>query len=188
MAITIPTTEPTTLRAGTSWTWRRDDLSADYPPAEWTLLYAFRSPAAHFDLTATGDATGYLIQTAPAVTAAKTAGEYTWYAFLQQSIADVVTSRVEIGSGTCTIAPDTTLAAAHDSRTVLQRILAAIDAVLLDRATNAELDLISAQSGDSGMTRDRAALMEWRDKIVVEIAREARSGGYGPSALRVRFR
>ena len=53
MAASIPTTEPTSLRAGNTWQWRREDLS-DYPASTWTLTYHFRNRTSHFDVVASG--------------------------------------------------------------------------------------------------------------------------------------
>ena len=51
MAQSIPTTEPTRLRAGDTWQWRREDLS-DYPATAWTLTYWFRNSTDHLDVSA----------------------------------------------------------------------------------------------------------------------------------------
>src|SRR5574340_527910 len=50
MAYTAPTNEPSALRAGDTWSWRREDLG-DYPASSWTLKYYFRNSSAKFDAT-----------------------------------------------------------------------------------------------------------------------------------------
>ena len=78
MSADIPTTEPTSLRAGDTWAWRREDLS-DYPASGWTLVYYFRNATAYFDITASADGDAYAVSVAKASTG-KTPGWYDWVA------------------------------------------------------------------------------------------------------------
>src|SRR5574340_367386 len=77
MAYTAPTNEPSALRAGDTWSWRREDLG-DYPASSWTLKYYFRNSSAKFDATATADGDDFEVTVAKATTAGYTVGWYDW--------------------------------------------------------------------------------------------------------------
>lgn len=169
-----PITPPTTLRAGTSWSWTL--TLPDY--TGWSAVCAFRSAAAHFDVAATVDGDTFTFTASPADNGAYAPGDYTAYMFVEQYDGETLTDRVELASAPVTILPNVALAAAHDSRSTMRRILDAIDAALLNRATGDQLDIIQVQSGDKNIVKDKAALMEWRSRIALEVAREeaAQSG------------
>mgnify|MGYP001139431803 CR=1 FL=1 len=171
-----PITLPSQLRAGTSWRWTL--TLPDY--AGWSLVCAFRSATAHFDVAATVDGDVFTFTASPAVNGAYAPGDYTAYLFAEQYDGDTLTDRVELASAPVTLLPNVALAAAHDARSTLRRVLDAIDAALLNRATGDQLDIIQIQSGDKNIVKDKAALMEWRSKIALEVAREeAAAAGRG---------
>ena len=68
MTATIPTTEPTELRVGDTWQWKREDLSSDYPATSWTLTYYFRNATAYFNVVATADGVHFEVTVAKATT------------------------------------------------------------------------------------------------------------------------
>ena len=53
--------EPTKLRAGATWQWRRDDLSGDYPAGVWTLTYYCKGVDDAFNITAVADGTNFSV-------------------------------------------------------------------------------------------------------------------------------
>lgn len=188
MALTVPTTEPTALRAGDTWRWRREDL-ADYPPAEWTLTYHFRNAAAHFDLTASADGDAYAVTVSPVTSIAITPGTYDWYAFATKTEDDVVVDRAEVASGRIEIRPNVGAAAAFDGRTWARRMLDATERALEGRATRDELDMIHVQLQGRGLTRTEAGLRTWLSWLRSEVRREelAASGRRVNPRLVVRF-
>ncbi len=66
--------EPLEIAAGTTWSWRRDDIG-NYPASlGWSLNYYLRSASARIDIEAAGDGMGYLVNLAAATTAGFQAG------------------------------------------------------------------------------------------------------------------
>ena len=190
MAATIPTSEPTSARAGDTWTWARTDLT-DYPASAWALVYALRNAAAAIDITATAQPDdSYLISVAPSVTATYTPGRFDWYAHVQQTEdidgTPTVTARHQVASGQIQIQPDISAAVARDTRTWARRLLDAVEAALEARATADEIDLITQTVGDRTLTRDRATLLELRTKLLLEVQRTENTGGR-PQRILVRF-
>lgn len=168
MAATIPTTEPTALRAGDTWQWRREDLS-DYPASAWTLTYYFRTATYKFDVAAAADGDAYAVSVAKATTAVRQAGWYDWEAYVEDAA-----ERHHIGGGRIEIKPNLALDQVHDARGFARKMLDAIEAALLNRATGDQLDLLSTTLGDRGLTRDRSSLIDLRDKFRSEVRAEER--------------
>ena len=76
-----PTQEPDLLVVGDRWMWRRPDLVADYPTADYALTYEFHEDSGgggshKFTITATETSTDYIVEIASATTASYNAGEY----------------------------------------------------------------------------------------------------------------
>lgn len=94
MTRTIPTIEPTTLRAGDSWQWNRTYVN--YPASVWTLTYylygASIVDADGFAATASGDE--HHVRTLPSYSTGFAAGEYT------------LVGRVDDGTDTFTVYED----------------------------------------------------------------------------------
>ena len=181
MADPIQTAEPTALRAGDTWQWRREDLS-DYPASAWRLTYRFRNAASHFDLTATADGEAYAIDLAPASTGNKTAGWYDWTASVEQWTQDatpVCTARHQIGAGRLQVLPYLSNAAAADLRSFARRMVVSIEAALEARASTDQLDLVRAQLGDRLMQRamegDKSLLTQQLEFWEARVAKEDRA-------------
>lgn len=100
LAPTIPTTEPTSLRAGETWAW--DVEVPDFPPSGgWSLRYHFVGPTTfHVDATASGET--YQVRIDAATSGTRTAGEYQWIAQAVQGSDVYPTGR----AGALTIEPD----------------------------------------------------------------------------------
>jgi hypothetical protein len=83
-----PTTEPETLTLGDRWTWKREDLGADYAPASYALSYDARLEGAGsttFSISASESGDDYIVEVASATTAAYTAGTYSWAMYITRS-------------------------------------------------------------------------------------------------------
>jgi hypothetical protein len=154
----------------------------------WSAVCAFRSPSAHFDVAGAPDGESFAFSATVAQTSAYAPGDYTLYLFALQLAGQTVTDRVELASAPVTILPNVALGAAIDTRSTLRKILAAIDATMLGRATDGELDLISTQFGDRSITRDKAALLEYRSRILAEINRDEAGGKSRAVNILTRFR
>lgn len=166
MAYTPPTNEPSELRAGDTWEWRREDLS-DYPAPTWTLSYYFRNAAAKFDITATADGTAFAVSVAKATSAGKTVGWYDWIA-----VVDDGTSRYQVDSGRLEVLPNLATDAVYDARSFARKMLDYIEAALLSRASSDQLDLINAQLEARSITRDKAGMIVLRSQFKREVAAE----------------
>lgn len=160
------TREPSSLRAGTTVRWRREDLT-DYPAPGWVLVYHLRNAGGFIDIAAAADGTAHAVDIDAGTSATYTPGTYTWHAFVSDG-----TDRFEVGHSQVEILPDVTLAAAHDGRVWARKVLDSVEAVLLDRATADQLDLVASVIGDVSMTRDRSALLELRSQLRAEARRE----------------
>ena len=186
MAFSTPTTEPAALRAGDTWTWRRDDLG-DYPASSWTLAYYFRNASAHFDITAAADGNAYLVTVAKATTAPIAAGWYDWIA-----VATSATERYQVDQGRAEVLPDFATAAAHDARTTSRKLLDYVEAMLLGRASSGQIDIIETTLADRGLKRESGGLMKLRSQLASEVAREdaangRKTGGTDRSKLLIRL-
>ena len=162
----IATNEPTALRAGDTWAWRRDDLS-DYPAPTWTLKYYFRNASAKFAVTAAADGSAHAVTVAMATTAVYAAGHYDWIA-----VAESATERYEVDSGRLQVLPNLATDAVYDARTFARKMLEYIEAALLSRATSDQLDLVNAALADRSIARDKAGLMTLRAQFRQEVAAE----------------
>lgn len=173
----VPEGEPVILVAGTTWTWTRSDLGADYPNDTWTLTYAVKAhgTGAAFTITASNSGTDYLVEVASAITAGKSAGQYDWAAFVSSAAG-----RVRVGAGRFRIEVDL-VAATADQRSHAEKMLAAIESVLEGRATkDVEAYTIEGRS----VTRMKVdELLRFRDRYKTEVYAERRAA-LGQSARR----
>lgn len=182
MASTVPTTEPTSLRAGDTWQWRREDLS-DFPASAWTLKYYFRKATAYFDITASADGDNFAVSVAKATTANYPDGDYDWLAVVESA-----TERHEVDRGRLKVLPNLATAAAFDARSFARTMLDAVEAALTSKASTQQLDLVQAALADRSMQYDTAALMTLRGQLLSEVRREdAVRDGYSTTRIVARF-
>jgi hypothetical protein len=182
MGYTVPTTEPTALRAGDTWQWRREDLS-DYPASAWTLKYYFRNASAFFDVTAAADGNAFAVSVPKATTAGYTVGDYDWVAVVESA-----TERYQIDAGLLAVERNLATAAAYDARSFARTMLDAVEAALTAKATSQQLDLVQAALADRSMQYNPAALMTLRSQLKNEVKREqAAQNGTDDRRLLVRF-
>lgn len=186
MTYSVPTTEPTELRAGDTWQWRRDDL-ADTPAPAWVLTYYFRNATAYFDVIAAADGANHAVTVAKATSASKVAGIYDWIA-----VATSATERREVARGRTTILPDYAAAAVLDTRSYARKMLDTVEAALLGRATKDQLDVIESTLADRGLKRTPETMIALRSQLTSEVKREEnaealRLGRPSKTRLMVRF-
>jgi hypothetical protein len=186
----IATNEPLELRAGTTWAWRREDLTADYPASGgWALKYWFKKTGAaganfSIDATAAGDA--FAVSVLAATSAAYGAGDYTWAALVTKA-AEIY----EVDSGVLKVLPRYDQVANLDDRTHPRKMLAQIEAALEGFATSATVK--SYTIGSRQVTRaDVPDLLVLRDRYRAEVAAEDAAAGMAnglgnPRYLKTRF-
>lgn len=166
-----PTQEPDLLVIGDRWTWRRPDLVADYPTADYALTYEFHEDSGgggshKFSITATETTNDYLIEIASATTATYATGVFHWYAFITRTSDS---ERIAIDDGYAKIElnfADTNA----DHRSHAKKVLDAIEAVLENRASQDQMSYSIAGRSLSRMSIDD--LMRFRDRYRAEYNRE----------------
>jgi hypothetical protein len=162
-----PTNEPSELRAGDTWKWRREDLEL-YPAPTWVLKYRAKNSAGGFEITAAASGTAHAVTVAAATTAAYAAGLYAWVAWVESGA-----ERYTVDSGELRVLPDLragTATAAQDVRSHARRVLEAIEAVIEGRATR---DQEEYRIADRMLKRTPIAdLLALRDRYRAEVAAE----------------
>ncbi len=136
MTYQTPTREPDRLAPGTTWTWRRDDLT-DFPAgAGWSLAYAFASATAAFAIAGgqvTADGNSFVVSVPPATTAPFVPGSYAWSA----TVSDGSGNKFEVDRGTLIVLP--TLATNSDPRSHARRVLDTVEALIEGRASRSDM-------------------------------------------------
>jgi hypothetical protein len=138
MSAEIPTTEPTSLRAGDRAQWTK--TLSDYPPADgWDLKYRLLNESVALDaITATEDGTTYSIDLPTTYTADLAAGIYQLTGWVEKSgdRKTIYLADVEI------LANLAAATSAVDSRSHVKKVLDALEAMIEGRATNAEESIV----------------------------------------------
>lgn len=166
-----PTQEPDTLVIGDRWTWRRPDLVADYPTADYSLTYEFHHDdggggAHQFTITATETSDDYIVEVASTTTANYNSLQYKWYAFITRTSDS---ERVAVDDGYTFLVDDYANTNA-DQRTHAKKVLDAIEAVLENRASQDQMSYSIAGRSLSRMSIDD--LLKFRDRYRAEYNKE----------------
>ena len=166
-----PTQEPDLLVVGDRWMWRRPDLVAAYPTADYALTYEFHEDSGgggshKFTITATETTTDYIVEIASATTASYNAGEYNWYAFITRSSDS---QRIAVDEGHTKLELNFANTNA-DNRSHAKKVLDAIQAVLENRASQDQMSYSIAGRSLSRMSIDD--LMRFRDRYRAEYNKE----------------
>jgi hypothetical protein len=167
MAAAIPTSEPTTLRAGDTWSWLRS--LADYPATSWTLAYTLINAAGKISITAAASGSDHLVTVAADTTAAYAPGTY--------RVSMRATSGSEAYSSALPdieVLPNLAAQDSYDDRSHAVKMVEAIESALEGKATGSQIDMIETTIGDRAITRKPELLKEWRDTYRAEAADEAR--------------
>jgi len=175
--------EPSVIYRGVTLGWKRAAAETTYidaggntvecPASEWTLKYKFAGPAGAFEITAVADGSDYSASATAAATALYPVGEYAWVAVvekgsgesLQRRIVDTGTSEVKEGPAE--------YIAGLDKRSHAKKVLDAIEAVILGRATNDQLAYTI--NGRSLQKTPLPDLLRLRSQYQAEYKRELRA-------------
>lgn len=185
MSVTVPTTEPESVVAGDTWTWKR--LLADYPAGTYTLKYRLINAVGKIDITAGASGTDHLVTVTAATTAAYPPGDYTWTAWVEKT-----GERYTIGSGTVIVKPNIAGLAAFDARTeaaiILDQLMAAYTSYTASNGHVAEYEI----AGRRMKYRSSAEILEqinvWEARVAAEKRAERIAAGLGAgNRIRVRF-
>ncbi len=166
----FPTQVPSELQLGDFWAWKRDDLAADYPLADYALSYEFNlidgSTAANFTLTATESGNEYIISTSS--TTSYTLGNYNWISYITRSSDS---ARVKLEEGYVEI-QDNYATTSNSVRSHAKKVLDAIEAVIENRASMDQQSMSIAGRSLSRMSI--TDLMTFRDRYKAEYLKEVK--------------
>lgn len=185
MTATVPTTEPASVVAGDSWTWKI--TLADYPAGTFTLKYRLINAAGKIDITAAASGTDHLVTVASTTSAGYTAGDYTFTAWVEKT-----GERWTVGSGTITVKPNIAALTTLDARTaaakILDQLMAAYTTYTTSNGHVAEYEI----AGRRMKYRSAAEILEqisvWEARVAAEKRAERIAAGLGGgNKLYVRF-
>lgn len=187
MSATLPTREPTKVLQNTTEKWTKD-LPAYLPADGWALRYYLATAADEATVEATDNGDGrFLVTLSQAVTLGMDVGVWTWDAIVSKD-----GEAFRVGTGTLEVEETITGAGSGvERRTLARRTLAAIEAVLLGRASETDLSYQIAGRSLAKFGHDELirARRYWRREVEREERAELRANGYGSGGLvRMRFR
>jgi len=183
----LPLITPSRLTAGDTCEWLI--ALADYPAPTWTLSYALVNASGYVVITASQyeSGTAHHINVDAATTALWDSGTYSY----QATVTDG-SDRFKVESGTIDIIADfADKLTGYDDRSFAKKALDAIEAVILGRASQAQLEY--AIAGRQLKFIPPAELMDLRDRLRVEYRSEeamkltARTGKSRLGQVQVRF-
>jgi len=184
-----PTSEPSQLVVGDRWAWKRSDLNNDYDNSLYTLSYSARleDTGDEIEITASASGADYLVEVAAATTANHTPGRYWWQAYITR---DSDSERVTIGNGLFDLQTNRDQSLA-DPRSHAKKVLAAIEAVIEERATkDQESYTINGRTLSRTPITDLITLRDkYRQEVNGEEAAQKLAAGQGdPRKIGVRLR
>lgn len=153
----IATKEPTSIRAGDTIQWTREDLTADYPASSWTLTYTIINSSIKYTVTATADGDYFDITIPKATSANYTPGSYT----ITGRVSDATYAHT-VYTATIEILPDLTASTTYDTRSHAKIMLDYIESAIEGKATASTLDILSKTFGDKNIQRNPELLMKWK--------------------------
>ena len=176
-------TVPTSLTVGNTWAWTH--TVDGYPASNWpAAVYYFAHQGDTFEVAATVLDDNYVVAQTPTQTRDRAPGDYAWYLLVTNG-----TDRFSAAQGLVTLLPDPAAWTEHDPRTHNQKMLAAIEAMLEQRATAQQLDVVSYSVGNRSLSRSN--LIELRDYYAKLVAQEQNAaaiaaGGGNPNRIYIR--
>ena len=165
-----PPQVPTELQLGDFWAWKREDLSQDYPVADYSLSYEFNlvdgATASNFTLTATESGDTYIIEASN--TSSYTKGNYNWVSYITRTSDS---ARVKLEEGFVEV-QDNYATTSASVRSHAKIVLDSIEAVIENRANIDQSSMSIAGRSLSRMSIDE--LMTFRDRYKAEYLKEVR--------------
>lgn len=146
-----PDKEPYELVVGDYWTWKREDLTNDYPTDSYSLSYRFHcdsggSGSHQFTINAVESDGIYYIEVPSTTTDDYNPHDYIWGAYITKTSDS---NRIQVGEGKTTILPNLANTNA-DLRSHSKKVLDNIEAVIEGRAT---IDQSSFSIGTRSLSR-----------------------------------
>ena len=186
---TTPTTEPATVVAGDTITWQKS--LTDYPATTWTLKYRLLNAAGKIDITATASGTDYLVSVSSTTSAAYTAGDYDYLAWVEKGSGPTA-ERNTVATGRITVKPNLAALNTYDGRSPARKIyeglLAAYQTAVTARAFVAEYEIAGRRMKFNGKADWLTELNYWKAQVAAEDRAEKIADGLGVGArVLVRF-
>lgn len=184
MTTEIPTIEPSQFTVGDTVKWKKT-LDCFKASDSWVLTYSLRNATNTINLTATASGDDHLISLTAVTTAAYTAGEY-WY----QAYVTKGAERYQVETGSIVIKENLAASATFDGRSHVKKVLDALEATILGKASKDQLSY--SIQGRSLSRMSASEVIEWRDKYKAEYQQELReeriAKGLGNNSIvKVRF-
>jgi hypothetical protein len=182
--ITLDAT-PKEITAGDAVAWRF--YSANFPADDgWEVTFALVNAAGRILITAGADGQGHLVDIDAATTAAWAAGDYRW-----QSYATKGAERYTLDSGAVEILPNfAAQASGYDARPHIYKVRDALEAVIEDRATEAQssMSIGGRTISEFSHTELMEAQKENARRIMIHERKERRKRGQATgSTIKARF-
>ena len=187
-ATNAPEGEPLEIVAGDFVQWKISDLVADYPTADYTLMYTARISGKRdeFQITATGQSDHYLVSATSSSTGSYTPGKYEWQ---QEIVRNSDSARRILSRGQFTVLADLDIPGT-DLRSHAAIMVEKIESIL---AGKADSDVSSYSIAGRSLTKmSFTELLDARDyyraeAIKEKAAEDAKNGRKGVSTIKVRF-
>lgn len=184
MAATIPTTEPSSFRAGDLLAWTKS--LADYPANDgWALSYTLINASSKITINASASGADFSVSVPAATTAPYTPGIYQWMGRVSKAL-EILTVAV----GTIEILPNLATATTFDFRSHARTMLDAIEAAFEGKASSTQLSYSINGRTVENLTPEQ--LITWRSFYKMEVTKEAQAEkfartGINPRRIGVRF-
>jgi len=164
MAPSIPTTEPTSFVAGDFVEWSVS--LPDFPADEYDLTYAFVTDGNQFSVACVADGTDHYAEMS-ITESDETPGVYRWQAYATNADSE----RWLVRTGTTEVKVSFSgESSGYDPRTDAEKMLDALNATLVGKASSDQLAL--SIGGRSLSKLEPAMLLAWRDTMRAEVKRE----------------
>lgn len=163
MSVTIPAK----LIAGDTWAFTFSH--GDYAAPTWDASIYFENATATFNSTASDDGIDHAFSIDAATTAGKEPGRYKWSIRVSDG-----TSVYTVETGWAEVIADPAAAGTHDPRSDARKLLDALNATLLGRATSDQLAM--SINGRSLSRTPLPELRQWRDQLKQEVKTEEQGG------------
>jgi hypothetical protein len=185
MTATVPATEPASVVAGDTWTWKI--ALDDYPAPAYTLKYRLINASGKIDITAAADGTDHLVTVSSATSAGYTAGDYAFTAWVEKT-----GERYTVGSGTITVQPNIAALNVLDARTdaakIIDQLMAAYTSYTASNGHVAEYEIAGRRMKYRSAAEILTQINLWESRVAAEKRAERIAAGLGGgNKLLVRF-
>ena len=182
---TTPTTEPTSITAGDTLTWKKS--LADYPAPTWVLKYRLINATAKIDITAAASGADHLVSVLAATSAAYAAGSYAMTAWVETA-----TERATVASGSIVVKPNLAIKTVYDARSnaaiIVDQLMAAYKTYTASQGNVAEYEIAGRRMKYRSSAEILDQLNHWQSILAAEKRAERIAAGLGGgNKILVRF-